>query len=342
MVWHRPGSSRVPLERLKPLLQVLDAAPMPEPVRALVEEVARETLAPLGSSLRLALPVPAALEPWPEKLGYRRAPGLDATAVKGKRAQALAALPEGDAVLAKALAERAGVGMGVLHGMAKAGLLEPVGLVEVDVPPPPRPRGPWRHADAGPGAGRGRAGRGGGRAPARGGAARGRAGRRQDRGLLRGRGRGAAPRPARAGPAARDRALGPVARPLRAAVRRPARGLALRTHPRPAARHLAAGRRGAHPGRRRRALGPVPAADRARPPRRRRGARHELQAGRGGALQRPRHGAGPRRASRAARRSSPPPRHRSRPHRRRAPSPADPGPSPAGGTRSCPRATAGR
>src|SRR3954452_23516880 len=142
VVWHRPGASRVPPERLKPLLPVLDAAPMPEPVRALVEEVARETLAPLGSSLRLALPVPAALEPWPEKLGYRRAPGLDAAAVKGKRAQALAALPEGEAVLAKGLAERAGVVMGFLHGLPKAVLLEPVRLVEVAVPPLPDPEAP--------------------------------------------------------------------------------------------------------------------------------------------------------------------------------------------------------
>src|SRR4051794_20720919 len=112
VVWHRPGASRVPLERLKPLLQVLDAAPMPEPVRALVEEVARETLAPLGSSLRLALPVPAALEPWPGKLGYRRAPRLHAPAGEGERGAGPAGPPPGGAGLAQAPGPRGGGGGG--------------------------------------------------------------------------------------------------------------------------------------------------------------------------------------------------------------------------------------
>ena len=48
---------------------------MPRALRALVTEVAQETLAPRGAVLKLALSVPAALEPWPEKLAYRRADG---------------------------------------------------------------------------------------------------------------------------------------------------------------------------------------------------------------------------------------------------------------------------
>ena len=294
VVWHRPGSSRVPLERLKPLLQVLDAAPMPEPVRALVEEVARETLAPLGSSLRLALPVPAALEPWPEKLGYRRAPGLDVTAVKGKRAQAVAALPEGEAVLAKALAERAGVGVGVLHGMAKAGLLEPVGLVEVDVPslPDPDALGVTLTPD---------------QARVAAGLVEAVAERRPEVVLLEG-----VP-----GAGKTEVYFEAVAEALRGGRRvlvllpeivLSAQWLARferRFGVQPAAWHSAL-----TPAQRRDtwrliAEGRIPVVvgarsalflplDRARPPRRRRGARHELQAGRGGALQRPRHGAGPR------------------------------------------------
>jgi primosomal protein N' (replication factor Y) (superfamily II helicase) len=142
VVWERAGppARAVTADRLKPLLQVVDAPPMPGPVRALVTHVARETLAPLGSSLRLALPVPAALEPWPVRLGYRR-PATVPKAV-GKRAAVLAALPEGEAVLAKALAAAAGVGIGVLHNMAKAGLLEPAELLEIDVPPAPDPDAP--------------------------------------------------------------------------------------------------------------------------------------------------------------------------------------------------------
>ena len=119
----------------------MDVPPMPEPLRALVEEVARETLAPLGSALRLALPVPAALDPWPAKLGYRR-PAEPGQTVSGKRAAVWAALPEGGALTAPALAKAAGVGVGVLHTMAKAGLLLPVELVEIEVPPAPDPEAP--------------------------------------------------------------------------------------------------------------------------------------------------------------------------------------------------------
>src|SRR5256885_44205 len=46
------------------------------------------------------------------------------------------AVPDGTAV------PPPGSFVGVPHGMAKAGLLEPVGLVEVDVPPPPDPDAP--------------------------------------------------------------------------------------------------------------------------------------------------------------------------------------------------------
>jgi primosomal protein N' (replication factor Y) (superfamily II helicase) len=141
VVWHRPGARRIAAERMKSVLQVMDVPPMPEPLRALVEEVARETLAPLGSALRLALPVPAALDPWPAKLGYRR-PAEPGQTVSGKRAAVWAALPEGAALTAPALAKAAGVGVGVLHTMAKAGLLLPVELVEIEVPPAPDPEAP--------------------------------------------------------------------------------------------------------------------------------------------------------------------------------------------------------
>ena len=66
----------LPEARLKPLGAVLEAPPMPPTVRALLRHVARETLAPQGAVLKLAMSVPAALEPWPVKLAYRRAAGL--------------------------------------------------------------------------------------------------------------------------------------------------------------------------------------------------------------------------------------------------------------------------
>ena len=174
------------------------------------------------------------------------------------------------------------------------GCWHPVPLTDRPVLAAARSRPQGRRADAAT-ACRRRAGcaelvaRGGGR-----GAARRRAGRRQDRGLFRGGGRGLARRPARARAAARDRALGAVARPVRAPLRHAAGGLALGTDRGAAAAHLAADRRGRDRRRGRRPLRPVPAADRPRPDRRRRGARRQLQAGGERPLPRPRHGAGPR------------------------------------------------
>jgi primosomal protein N' (replication factor Y) len=142
VVWDHPAAVRAAPARVKPLLQVLGVPPMPAAVRQLVAEVARETLAPLGAALKLALPVPAALEPWPARLAYRRVPGADTAALKGRRATVMAALGAHDVMNARQLASRAGVGVGVLHGMAKARLLEAAGLVEVPVPPLPDPEAP--------------------------------------------------------------------------------------------------------------------------------------------------------------------------------------------------------
>ena len=75
VVWDEPPARTIPTHRLKSIAIVLDAPPMPQAVRALVSEVAQETLAPRGAVLKLALSVPAGLEPWPEKLAYRRAAG---------------------------------------------------------------------------------------------------------------------------------------------------------------------------------------------------------------------------------------------------------------------------
>jgi primosomal protein N' (replication factor Y) len=91
VVWHRQGRGRVAPERLKRLRGLIDAPPMPASVRALVEHLAAETLVPLGAALRLALPVPAALDPWPAKLGYRRGAAAAPAKPPAARARVLAA-----------------------------------------------------------------------------------------------------------------------------------------------------------------------------------------------------------------------------------------------------------
>ena len=238
-----------------------------------------ETLAPRGSVLKLALSVPAALEPWPSKLAYRRADGepparLEPSACRGAGGAAGRHQPAGPGPgQGGRRRHRRGAGHGARRAAGSRAADRPADLAAARS----RPHG--RRADAGRSAAAASelcelVARRGGR-----GAARRRAGRRQDRGLFRGRGRGLARRPARARASARDRALGPVAGPVRAPVRHAAGGLALGADRGAAAANLAADRRGGDRRRGRRPLGPVPAADRPRPDRRRRGARRQLQAG---------------------------------------------------------------
>ena len=137
VVWDEAPARAVASHRLKPLGAVLEAPPMPAALRALVTHIAQETLAPRGSVLKLALSVPAALEPWPSKLAYRRADGEPPARSSRQRAAVLAALPDGTSLPAPALAKAAGVGTGVVQAMARDGLLASVPLT--DRPTWPRP-----------------------------------------------------------------------------------------------------------------------------------------------------------------------------------------------------------
>ncbi|MGD9507588.1 MAG: primosomal protein N' [Geminicoccaceae bacterium] len=137
VVWDERPERSFPTHRLKAIAAVLDAPPMPAALRALVSEVAGETLSPRGAVLKLALSVPAGLEPWPERLVYRRVePRRDARMTR-QRELVLAALPGGTALPGPVLAKAAGVGTGVVQTMARDGLLEAVATV--DRPSWPRP-----------------------------------------------------------------------------------------------------------------------------------------------------------------------------------------------------------
>jgi primosomal protein N' (replication factor Y) len=142
LVWHEHGRRKLPLERLRDIVQVLDAPPMTEPVRRLVAHVAGETLAPLGAVLKMAMSVPAALGPLPRHLAWEAAVDPPVAARPSRaRSAVLAALAAG-ALTTKALAAAAGVGAGVIHGMAKAGLLVAVEQEAVGWPPAPDPATP--------------------------------------------------------------------------------------------------------------------------------------------------------------------------------------------------------
>ena len=194
-------------------------------LRTLIRHVARETLAPRGAVLKLALSVPAALEPLADQARLspaprrRRRPSSAGSAPRSwRRCRRRAALP------APSLAKAAGVGAGVVQAMARCGLLRPCPLPERPSWPRPIPTGagveltPARQRRP-----RTLCAAGRGRRPWRG-AARRRARRRQDRGLFRGGGRGPARRPARCScccPRSRSRPSGWPASSAASAPHRP-------------------------------------------------------------------------------------------------------------------------
>jgi len=139
----------IPAERLKWVQDRYQVPPLPEVQRRFIDWVASYTLASPGAVLRMALSVPKALEPPRPVTGYRLAPGapgapgtkeilagIKPTPARGK---VIAVLEDGPARPLAELARAAGVGVSVVKGLVKAGVLE-----TVELPPPavfeaPRP-----------------------------------------------------------------------------------------------------------------------------------------------------------------------------------------------------------
>ncbi|HEX5079242.1 MAG TPA: primosomal protein N' [Geminicoccaceae bacterium] len=134
VVWDEAPSTRAGL-RLKAVRRRINAPPMPQALRQLVRHVAATTLHPLGSALRLALSVPAALEPPPPRLGLVAA-GAVQTGLSPARQRVLAALADRLPRAPADIARAAKVSAGVVKAMADAGLLRRVPLPEIEEPPP--------------------------------------------------------------------------------------------------------------------------------------------------------------------------------------------------------------
>ena len=135
VVWEGAPDRRVASERLKPIRRRLDAPPMPRPLRQLIEHLARVTLHSRGSALKLALSVPAALEPPAPKLGLTAAAPARETKLTAPRRKVLDALAARSPQTSAQLARAAGVSAGVVQAMVKAGLLTSAPLPESDEPP---------------------------------------------------------------------------------------------------------------------------------------------------------------------------------------------------------------
>ncbi len=138
VVWHRPAARRVPTARLKAIRSTFDAPPLPPALCRFVDAVACQTLAPLGTVLRLAMSVPAALEPLPARLGYRsREKACAPMGVVQRRV--LEALAGGRALTGTSLGKAAKATAAALRQMAEAGLIEAIDLPDPEEPGRPDP-----------------------------------------------------------------------------------------------------------------------------------------------------------------------------------------------------------
>lgn len=133
VVWE---PERLPTEeigdnRLRNLLGVVDAPPLPAALRRLVEWTADYYLAPRAAVLRMALSSTAALEGAPTVVEYR-ATGIVPERITPQRAQALERIGERQGLI-RELATIADVSEAVVRGLVKCGAIESV-TVRTDTP----------------------------------------------------------------------------------------------------------------------------------------------------------------------------------------------------------------
>ena len=129
VVWDEAPAKRADPKRLKAIRRRLKAPPLSSPLLRLIKHVAETTLHPLGNALRLALASPAALDPPAPKMGLVLASALESGArITAARRRVFETLEDGRPRLPADLARAAGVSGGVVHTMAKQGMLstEPI------------------------------------------------------------------------------------------------------------------------------------------------------------------------------------------------------------------------
>ena len=125
--------------KLRSVSSILDAPPLSEVSRRFVDWVARYTLSWPGSVLRMVMNMPEALEPPKPMIAYARTtldPEDAGLRMTPARRRVLSVLDDGPPRLAAELAREAGVTTGVVSGLTKAGVLEPIPMRK---PMPPQP-----------------------------------------------------------------------------------------------------------------------------------------------------------------------------------------------------------
>ncbi|RYY24274.1 MAG: primosomal protein N' [Sphingomonadales bacterium] len=136
VVWEAdrmPSDAEVGDNRLRPLLGVSDAPPIPAPVRRLVEWTANYYLSPPVAVLAMALRTSAAFDAAPTITEYR-ATGIVPDRLTPQREQALERIGDRQG-LVRELATIADVSEAVIRGLVKIGAIEAV-VVDTDSPYP--------------------------------------------------------------------------------------------------------------------------------------------------------------------------------------------------------------
>ncbi|MEM9682567.1 MAG: primosomal protein N', partial [Pseudomonadota bacterium] len=141
VVWAGDPAGDVPDSKLKEIEDRLEAGALPETTRRFVDWVARYTLSPPGSVLRMAMSVTDALYPEKPRLAYRISELPTDLRLTAARKRVLAVAEDGLPRSGVDLAREAGVGVGVVSGLYKAHALTKEPLPE-RAPPRPDPSAP--------------------------------------------------------------------------------------------------------------------------------------------------------------------------------------------------------
>jgi primosomal protein N' (replication factor Y) len=112
---------------LKPVIAVRPVVPLPEVLRRFIDWVADYTLSPKGAVLRMAMSVPAALEPERRRQGVRRGQGEPERLTPARR-RVLDVAADGLVRSVTGLAREAAVSPSVVRGLVKTGVLARAGL----------------------------------------------------------------------------------------------------------------------------------------------------------------------------------------------------------------------
>src|SRR6185437_3750019 len=132
VVWGQ-ATDEVDAKKVKPIAARLAAPPMSDELRQLIDWVAAYTLSAPGAVLRMAMSVPEALEAERNLVGYgigetgRAALADEAAKLSAPRRRVLTEASHAPGTAAD-LARRGACGSGVVKGLTRAGLLEPVEL----------------------------------------------------------------------------------------------------------------------------------------------------------------------------------------------------------------------